>query len=193
MNLFSGREGGTLSSEAHALLDVWVLPMRNPIAEDRRAAYMRATESIASLCKAGSTPRFSEIAVCYLALFLDRLTTDEKASAVLVADVFEKLIGIESYAPRISVDILGCKEIRSRLFRCALVFLGQGHESDLRIAGTLSFLFALDPVDLFELEASIRLIELNLVAAIHFDWVRMVNSSPEQIASRRPDLMERLW
>jgi hypothetical protein len=152
MNLFIGMEKGTCLSMAHALLDVWLLPLRDPTAEERRAAYERCT-NIATL---NFLPWEEATKVRYTALLLDRLATDQKASATLAADVLGSLTTFRSIGP-LHEGIAPC------FVRCALAFLGRDHDSDQRIAKMFQVILPLcHPADILTVAACVRLTELGL-------------------------------
>jgi hypothetical protein len=181
VNMFIGWEKETCPSTAHALLDIWLLPLRDPTAEERRAAYERCVKIAAH-----DFPPWDEtIQRGYIAVLLDRLATDEKAPAALAADVLSRLATRGSIALR-HEDIASC------LVRCALAFLGRDRESDQRIAEMFRILELWPPLDIFTMEAYVRLNELDLPAPLlgHLD-----ERSEELLGTlqhRRPDLVERI-
>ena len=82
--MFISQGNKTFPSVAHALLDVWLLPLRDPTAEERRAVYERCVK----IAECGISPWGRSAAQrSYSAVLLDRLTADEKAPAALAADV----------------------------------------------------------------------------------------------------------
>ena len=185
INMFIGWEKETCPSATHALLDVWLLPLRNPVAEERRVAYERC----ARIATANFPPWEEATYHRYIAMLLDRLATDENASAVLAADVLSRLTSATAVRPitPLHVDIAPC------LVRCALAFLGRDRDSDQRIAGILQVILQrCDPADILTVDACVRLTELGLLAPplVHLDeWSE---DALQQINNRRPDLVERI-
>lgn len=185
MNMFIGWEKEICPSAAHALLDVWLLPLRNPVAEERRVAYGRC----ARIATANFPPWEDVTYRRYIAMLLDRLATDEKASAVLAADILVRLTAATVPRPitPLHVDIAPC------LLRCALAFLGRDRDSDQRIAGILQVILQrCDPADILAVDVCVRLTELGLPAPplVHLDeWGE---GALQRIANRRPDLVERI-
>ncbi|MGH3915597.1 MAG: hypothetical protein ACRDTC_19655 [Pseudonocardiaceae bacterium] len=141
-------------------------------------------------------------------MLLDRLATDEKVPAALAADVLSTLGADLEFTNPVRADAVEGRKPPSRLpmhsdtrlapylIRCALVFLGRDRDSDQRIAEMLLHALPLcDPADVLVLEASIRLIELDLPAPslTHPDkWSEESRETLEKIANHRPDLVKRL-
>lgn len=182
INLFVGLDKETCPSTAHALLDVWLLPLRDPAAEERRVAYERCAKIATS-----NFPPWDEATYRrYTAVLLDRLATDEKIPAAIAADVLGSLTAFGRIRPLHEDIALG-------LLRCALVFLGHDRDSGQRIAETLqSILPRCDPDDILTVEVYVRLTELDLPAPplVHLD--KMNEGTLQQIATHRPDLVGRI-
>lgn len=182
INLFVRWEKETCPSTAHALLHVWLLPLRDPAAEERRAAYERC----AKIARQNFPPWEKTTNHRYTAVLLDRLATDEKAPAALAADILSRLTTVRTVTP-LHEDIAPC------LVRCALAFLGRDRDSDQRIAETLQItLPRCDPADILTVEAWVRLTELGLPAPPLVHLNEWSEGTLEQIANHRPDLVERI-
>jgi len=193
VNTFSIKEKKGRSSVAHALLDMWLLPLRDPTAEERQTAYRRC----ADIARHNLWSEDRATGLGYTTLLLDRLATDEKASPALAADVLSTLTAVPT--PHGAIQGGGAtllhKELVPCLARCALAFLGRDRESDHRIAELLSTILTHHaPVDVLELQVFVRLLELDLSTPLPFleTWIAEFDHLLQQIASRRPDLMERL-
>jgi hypothetical protein len=182
MNIFIGWGKETFPSVAHALLDVWLLPLRDPTAEERRAAYERCVK-VAKRDFPWDETTYGR----YTALLLDRLATDEKAPAALAADVLSTLGADLAVTDRTRAAVPRDGRLAPYLIRCALAFLGRDRDSDQRIAKMLLRALRLyNPTDALVIEASIMLIELDLPIPL------LARGTCEQIANRRPDLIERI-
>jgi hypothetical protein len=178
----------TSTSAAHALLDVWLLPLRSPTAEERRASYERCAMTVTHYTY---LPGEDTIRRRYTAVLLDRLATDEKAPATLAGDILDMLATARTITSLTSLheDIAPC------FVRCALAFLGRDRDSDQRIAKTLLVILPLyQPADTLAVEACIRLAELNLPTPLAHPnkWSKEHLGTLQQIASRSPDLVKRL-
>ena len=177
----------SLCSATNALLDVWLLPVRDPQSEDPGAVYERCAaiatgEAVSPQILDDDTRRK------YAALLLDRLTMDTTVLPSLAADILSSLSRSESPVPS--------TQLATRMAACCLAFLGRDRESDNRLAEVL--LFTLRPglgrVDAVTgLEAWVRLAELGLpVPSLReenspSDFVDLLRS----VAQRRPDLASR--
>lgn len=186
MNMFIGWEKDTYSSAAHALLDVWLLPLRDSTAEERRAAYERCVE----FAKHDFPPWGDDTTKRgYTAVLLERLATDEKAPAALAADVLGRLTTVRTIIP-------GHEGIAPYLVRCALAFLGRDPDSDQRISKMLLVILPRGhPTDILTVEACVRLTELDLPAPplVHLDeWDEWSEERLGTLQHRRPDLVERI-
>lgn len=202
INRFIVWEKEIYPSVAHALLDVWLLPLRDPTAEERRAAYERCVK----ITKMGFLPGDETTKDRYTVLLLDRLATDEKATAALAADILSTLGADVAPTDRARADVAERKlphrplprnmKLAPYLIRCALAFLGRDRDSDQRIAEILLRALPLcHPADLLVVEAGIRLTELDLPAPplAHLEELSEEHHGMvQQIANRRPDLLERL-
>lgn len=172
----------TCPSAAHALLDVWLLPLRDPTAEERRIAYERCVKISTFYFEPGGVTTQRG----YIAVLLDRLATDEKAPATLAADVLGTFTPFKTTTP-LHEDLARC------LVRCALAFLGRDRDSDQRIAKMLLVILPhCHPEDILTVEAYVRLTELDLPAPPLVSLGERSEGTVQQIASRRPDLVERL-
>jgi hypothetical protein len=195
MNTFIGWEKDTCPSAAHALLDIWLLPLRNPTPKERRAAYERCIE----IAEHDFPPWDETTQHRYTALLIDRLSTDDKAPAALAADVLSKLATVKT--------ITRHEGIGPCLVRCALAFLGHDRDSDERIAKTLFVaLPLLHPANILAVEACVRLTELHLPAPVLSDlgdlfdldedewgeWGEWDKEPLGTLQHRRPDLVERI-
>lgn len=182
INLFINWEKEKCPSTAHALLDIWLLPLRDPAAEERRAAYERC----AHIATSNFPPWGENTKPRYTAVLLDRLATDENAPAALAADVLSTLTGVRAITP-LDEGITPC------LLRCALAFLGRDRHSDQRIAETLQVILPrCDPENILTVEASVRLTELDLPSPRLVPLDEWGADMLQQIANRRPDLVERV-
>jgi hypothetical protein len=197
INTFIGWEKDTCPSAAHALLDIWLLPLRNPTAEERRTAYERCAKIAAH-----DFPPWDETTQGrYTALLIDRLTTDDKAPAALAADVLSELVTIETFRRH--------EGIAHYIVRCALAFLGHDRDSDERIAKVLfAAVPMLHPTDILAVEVLVRLTELGLPALSDLgnlgdlidldedEWRKYGEWDRELLVStlqrRRPDLVKRI-
>lgn len=181
---FIGREYA-YPSAAHALLNVWLLPVRDATPEERRAAYARCT-TIATELEDGYRHWDRETARRYAALLLDRLATDDAATPDLVADILAEF----ATAPVFFVDLA------PKLVRCALSVLGLNRTSDLRMrdfleAAILREIGSVDPV--LRTEALVRLVELKVTDPLDLlPTSREIDDLVSSISEQRPDLVERL-
>lgn len=195
MYMFIGWEKDTCPSAAHTLIDLWLLPLRNPTAKERRAAYERCLK----IAEHDFPPWCETTQGRYTALLLDRLTTDDKAPAALAADVLSKLATVKT--------ITRHEGIAPCLVRCALAFLGHDRDSDERIAKMLFVTLPLcHPADIHAVEACVRLTELDLPAPPLSDlgdlfdldedewgeWGEWDKEPLGTLQHRRPDLVERI-
>jgi hypothetical protein len=185
ISAFVGGGNEKFLSPAHALLDVWLLPLRDPTAEERRAVYERCIKIAKN--KFFQVPKMDQFQ--YIALLIDRLATDEKASAALAADVLAELLTSE-------VMTFYREDITPRIARCVLTFLGRDHDSDRRIAALLRKLEFWQPADIVTLEAYVRLAELGLPVPPLGDLDKWINSrsqpdSVRHLARRIRRLSER--
>jgi hypothetical protein len=173
INMFIGWKKETCPSAAHVLLDMWLLPLRDPTAEERRAAYERCVKIAKSDFLAWDETTKGQ----YTALLLDRLTTDEKAPAALAADVLSTLGADLTVTDRTRAAVVEGRRPPRRpapprdmrlapyLIRCALAFLGRDRDSDQQIAKMLLRALPLcHPADTLVVAAVIRLTELGLPA-----------------------------
>jgi hypothetical protein len=167
----------TCPSAAHTLLDVWLLPLRDATAEERRASYTRCARTVTFHKMLPGSDIFRNR---YAAVLLDRLTTDEEAPAALATDVLNMLVTCST------AKSLG--DLGPCLIRFALAFLGRDRDSDQRIATVLQIILPqVDPANILTLECWVRLTELGLSVP---PLVRL--DTLQQIANRRPDLVERI-
>lgn len=192
MNMFIGWEKDTCPSAAHALLDLWLLPLRNPTAEERRAAYERCVK----IAEHDFPPWDETTQGRYTTLLLDRLTTDDEAPAALAADVLSKLAAVETITDHEGIALC--------LVRCALAFLGHDRDSDERIAKMLFVTLPLcHSADILAVEALVRLTELDLPAPPLGDLGDLFDLDEDEwgewdkeflgtLQHRRPDLVERI-
>jgi hypothetical protein len=187
VNLFTiGLAGNACLSTAHALVEVWLLPLRCPEPEERRIVYERCAKVATNL----ELPSDQETRYGYCSLLLDRLTTDYATPSSAAADV------LEMFTYPMATEILD--KLAPHIVRCSLAFLGQDHDSDRRLAKTISpFLPDLHLVGrVLGLEAWVRLAEFGLPLppavlaqqeqSVEFD--ELVRS----VAERRPDLIQRI-
>ncbi len=112
-----GFDDGLCRSAANALLDVWLLPLRDPGPEERRAVYER--------CAAIATARVPvpwgiSTRGEYGVLLLERLTTDSEATTALAIDI----LGMFRYPPYPVIEPLAMK-----IFECVLAFLGRDDDA----------------------------------------------------------------
>jgi hypothetical protein len=172
-------EGHTLLSAAHTLLDLWLLPLRDPTAEERRTVYERSVRSANNdFLQLGKTVKYQ-----YITVLLDRLTTDEEAPSALAADVLSGLTSSRTMK-------LNYEELRPRLARCALTFLGRDLHSDQRIADMFRMMEFWDSTDIPTVEAYLRLAELGLpIPPLVDKWREELLGT---VQHRRPDLVERI-
>jgi hypothetical protein len=196
INTFIGWEKDACPSAAHALLDIWLLPLRNHSAKEHRAAYERCTKIAAH-----DFPPWDETTQGrYTALLIDRLTTDDEAPAALAADVLSELATIETFRRH--------EGIAHYVVRCALAFLGHDRDSDERIARTLFVAVPmLHPADILVVEALVRLTELDMPALSDLsnlgdlidldedEWSKYGEWDKTPLGTlqrRRPDLVKRI-
>jgi hypothetical protein len=172
-------------SAAHALIDLWLLPLRDATADERRAAYERCARiAVADIPSWDDSTREG-----YAALLLDRLATDEAATPTLAADVLELFHNTKHLS--LSDDVA------PQIVRCALAFLGLDRDSDLRLADVLDLALMpdLSCVDaVLGVDALVRLAELDLpVPPVRaFERPDRLQDLLTSVAHRRPDLAERL-
>jgi hypothetical protein len=179
VNMYGGWSEEACRSAAHALLEVWLLPIRDSTDEERRTAYERCFRIATGIFPPEDVATYRR----YAALLLDRLTTDTAASPDLAADVLEMLTN----------ERTDLHEVAPRLVRCALAFLGHDRDSDQRIADVLGVVL-IDrlPVEhALAVEACIRLAEFDLLGN-RFDQMDELRDVLESVVRRRPDLEKRL-
>ncbi|MEU4780763.1 hypothetical protein [Micromonospora sp. NPDC023633] len=109
VNAFLGFDDGEYGSAAHALLDAWLLPTREPTSDERHRTYMRCALVVTSRALKDDERPY------YARLLLDRLTTDPDASADLVADLMHILTS--------ALSLLNDKQVRAAAARCGLALL----------------------------------------------------------------------
>lgn len=173
----------TCPSAAHALLDTWLLPLRDATVEERRTSYQRCARTVIYYT---TLPGGDIIRCKYTAALLDRLATDEKAPTDLAADVLNML----ATAPTItSIQ----QDIAVYFIRCAMAFLGRERDSDRRIAKALQVILQrCDQADILTVEVCVRLTELRLPAPTLINLDQMSEDTLQRIANRRPDLIKRI-
>ena len=122
-----GWDGSAPVSAAHAMLDAWLLPLREPTPEQRRACYERCV----TVAVTGFRPWGDATAARYARLLLDRLATDESVGPELAADLLGRFA-----EDRARHQLL--PEVAGPLVRCGLAFLGGGDPgADRRIAAVI--------------------------------------------------------
>jgi hypothetical protein len=110
VNTFVGWLPDTRPSALQALIDVWLLPIRNPTDEQRKSSYQRCTQ-IARY----AFPRWSDTSqVAYTRLLVTALTTDHDAPIAVTAEVLTALATTTAH------DLTPVAEA---LVRCALATL----------------------------------------------------------------------
>jgi len=128
--------------------------LRHPEPEERRAVYERCAAIAVGVV---SSTWDDESRRGYAALLLDRLAADSEAEALLAADILSTFTHTRSDELR--------NHLATKIARCCLAFLGQGHDSDVVIAALLSDVLMpdLSSVELqCGMEALARLAELGL-------------------------------
>lgn len=115
LHTISGGEQEPPRSAAHVLLDAWLMPLRNPPAEQRRATYLRCVDLAVSPIEPWDEP----VRAGYTTLLLERLTTDDQVPADVVAEVLSRLVSSSQWHSLLP-------EVAPPLVRCGLAFLGKG-------------------------------------------------------------------
>jgi hypothetical protein len=175
-------------SPANALLDVWLLPLRDLNPDLRRVTYERCAVIATTL----ALPFWDREMRCkYASLLLDRLATDTGAGADLAAEILELLMK-GKFADSV-MDLIGTK-----VAKCSLAFLDYSHANP-RIGKILYEVLMpdLSYVDVFcGAEALVQLSEhdLPLPPLLQFEPDRYdeLHDLLRRVATHRPMLAERL-
>jgi hypothetical protein len=176
---------GVYHSAANALLEMLLLPLRNPSPAERRDIYEQCAAIAAGVAP---SPWDAEPRYRYAPLLLDRLITDEKAPACLVADILDMLTVHQSDH--------SVRQLAKKIAQCGLTFLGRDDDSDVRIAEALADVLVRD-LSLIQtvpgLEAWVRLAELGLPfpGLLLFGEPDAINDLLRSVRDSRPDLAER--
>ncbi|TDB97712.1 hypothetical protein E1091_08230, partial [Micromonospora fluostatini] len=110
---------GGLTSAAHTLLDLWLLPVRPTTAEDRATVYLRCAATAATLRATGR----EHVAAQHVTLLLDRLAEDQDADPGLVFEV------LHATWPSVLTP-----QARRGGLRCLLTALGRDSVADVALA-----------------------------------------------------------
>lgn len=111
VNVFFGFDDDEYGSAAHALLNTWLLPLREVTSDERQRTYVRCAKvAMSRALKDDERPRYAR-------LLLDRLATDSDASAALVAEVLEVFTSLRALATD--------EQVQAALARCGLAVLSE--------------------------------------------------------------------
>ncbi|WP_328375832.1 hypothetical protein [Micromonospora zamorensis] len=175
VNTFVGFGNDDYGSAAHALLQAWLLPLREATSDERQRSYLRCARlAVSRALNEDERP-------LYARLLVDRLATDPDVSAALVAEVLQLFMT--------SRALTTSEEGKATVARCGLAFLNVPQSAqtpdEKRVAETLisvlSWPSEQDPRPVAQ--AWVRLAELGYFADDHH-----VDGWPGW-----PDLTERLF
>lgn len=175
-------KGNSFASPARVLIEAWLLPLRYPEPEERKAIYQRC----AALAIDSSFPWSVISRYRYTSLFLERLTTDHAAPASLIADLLDLFVKRESDG---MVD-----KLAPRIVRCCMSFLGQDRAVDQRLADIIaSFSFTDAHVGaILALDAMVQVSELDNFYRQRRIWPTKLDEFVQSARDRRPDLVQRV-
>ncbi|WFE41595.1 AAA family ATPase [Micromonospora sp. WMMD998] len=178
-----GLSSGGSSTAAHVLLEAWLLPLRAATQEERRRVYLRCV----FLAEHGRdvVPDWDRVA--FLRLLLDRVASDDGASAEVVADVVDAVH---------LLDLPDSQVIPSAMMRCVYRVLGADRRVDQRLAAVVEAV-AKSPLGLHDsptdeavADVVVRLYETG-VATVPVR-AAILNELVHRYGERRPDLVRRL-